>query len=102
MEDFSMPTYVTLYKWTEQGIKNVKGAPARIKESIKSAEAAGGKVLGVYLTMGQYDLVAITEAPNDETISAALLNQGMQGNVQSTTLKAFTVDEFAEIIKKLP
>ena len=97
-----MPTYITLYKWTEQGIKSVKGAPARIKESIKSAEAAGGKVLGVYLTMGQYDLVAITEAPNDEAISAALLHQGMQGNVQSTTLKAFTVDQFEAILKKLP
>ena len=97
-----MPTYVTLYKWTEQGIKNVKGAPARIKESIKSAEAAGGRVFGVYLTMGQYDLVSIYEAPNDETAAAALLNQGMQGNVQSTTLKAFTVEQFAEILKKLP
>ncbi len=97
-----MPTYITLYKWTEQGIKNVKGAPARIKETIKSAEAGGGKVIGVYLTMGQYDLVAISEAPNDESIAAALLAQGMQGNVQSTTLKAFTQDQFAEIVKKLP
>jgi uncharacterized protein with GYD domain len=97
-----MPTYITLYSWTEQGMKNLKGAPARIKENIKSAEAAGGKVLGVYLTMGQYDLVAITEAPNDESISAALLAQGMQGNVRSTTLKAFTVEQFAEILKKLP
>ncbi len=97
-----MPIYITLYNWTEQGIKNVKGAPARIKESIKSAEAAGGKVLGVYMTMGEYDLVAISEAPSDETISAALLAQGMLGNVRSTTLKAFTVDQFAEIIKKLP
>ena len=44
-----MPTYITLYSWTEQGVKNLKEAPARIKASIKSAEAAGGKVLGVYL-----------------------------------------------------
>jgi uncharacterized protein with GYD domain len=52
--------------------------------------------------MGTYDLVAITEAPNDEAMSAALLSQGMQGNVRSTTLKAFTVEQFAEILKKLP
>jgi len=97
-----MPTYITLYNWTEKGIKDVKDAPARIRASIKSVEAAGGKVLGVYLTMGKYDLVAITEARNDETISAALLATGMQGNVRSTTLKAFTVEQFTKILKKLP
>ena len=97
-----MPIYITLYNWTEQGIKNVKESPARIQSNIKAAEAAGGKVLGVYLTMGQYDLVAISEAPNDEAVSASLLAQGMLGNVRSTTLKAFTVDQFAEIVKKLP
>jgi uncharacterized protein with GYD domain len=97
-----MPTYITLYKWTEQGIRNLKEAPARIQANIKSAEEAGGKVLGVYLTMGEYDLVAISEAPNDETIAAALLAQGMQGNVRSTTLKAFTAEQFAAIVKKLP
>jgi uncharacterized protein with GYD domain len=97
-----MPTYITFYNWTEKGIKDVKDAPARIRASIKSAESAGGKVLGVYLTMGEYDLVAITEAPNDETITAALLAQAMLGNVRSTTLKAFTVEQFEEILKKLP
>ena len=97
-----MPIYITLYNWTEQGIKNVKEAPARIQANIKAAEAAGGKVLGVYLTMGKYDLVAISEAPNDEAIAANLLTQGMQGNVRSMTLKAFTTDQFAKIVKKLP
>lgn len=97
-----MPTYITLYNWTEQGIKSVKDAPARIKAVSKSAEAAGGKVLGVYLTMGKYDLVAISEAPDDETVAAALLAQGMMGNVRSTTLRAFTIDQFAAIVKKLP
>ena len=97
-----MPTYITLYNWTEQGIRNVKEAPARIQASIKAAEAAGGKVLGVYLTMGKYDLVAISEAPNDEAAAANLLTQGMQGNVRSMTLKAFTTDQFAKIVKKLP
>jgi len=97
-----MPTYITLYNWTEQGIKDVKEAPARIQANIKAAEAAGGKVLGVFLTMGQYDLVAISEAPSDEDIAAHLLTQGMQGNVRSITLKAFTTGQFAQIVKKLP
>jgi uncharacterized protein with GYD domain len=97
-----MPIYITLYNWTEQGIKGIKEAPSRIQANIKAAEAAGGKVLGVFLTMGQYDIVAISEAPKDEDIAAHLLTQGMQGHVRSITLKAFTTDQFAKIVKKLP
>jgi uncharacterized protein with GYD domain len=97
-----MPAYISLYKWTEQGIKNVKGAPARIKEHIKTTEKMGGKVLGVYITMGEYDLVAISEWPNDEAGTAMALAQASQGNVRSTTLKAFTPEEFAKILSKIP
>jgi uncharacterized protein with GYD domain len=97
-----MPTYITLYKWTDQGIKNVKAAPDRIQKSIKAAEAAGGKVLGVYVTMGEYDLVAVTESPNDEAVAAFLLAQASQGNVHTQTLRAFTPAEFARIVKKMP
>jgi len=52
--------------------------------------------------MGCYDYVAITEAPGDEVALAQLLGLGMAGNVRTTTLKAFTTDEFAEILKQLP
>ena len=97
-----MPTYVTLYNWTEQGIKSVKNAPDRIKASIKATETAGGKVLGVYVTMGEYDLVAISEWPDDQTASAAALAQASQGFVRMKTLKAFTPAEFAAIVKKMP
>jgi len=97
-----MQIYVTLYRWTEQGIKNVKESPARIKAAAKNVEALGGKLLGIYVTMGEYDLVAIYEAPNDEVVATALLAQGVLGNVRSTTLRAFTADQFAEIVKKLP
>ena len=97
-----MPTYVTLYKWTEQGIKNVKGAPERMKAAIETAEAAGGKILGLYVTLGEYDLVAISEWPSDEAGMVMLLAQGALGNVRTTTLKAFTLAEFGEIVKKLP
>jgi uncharacterized protein with GYD domain len=97
-----MPTYVTLYKWTEKGIKNVKQAPERIEAAIKGAEAMGGKILGLYVTLGEYDLVAISEWPSDEAGMAMLLAQGALGNVRSTTLKAFAPAEFAEIVKKVP
>jgi uncharacterized protein with GYD domain len=97
-----MPTYITLYKWTDQGIKNVKSAPARIDASINAAQAMGGKLHGVYVTVGEYDLAAISEWPNDESAAAMVLAQASQGNVKTTTMKAFTTAEFAEIVKKMP
>jgi len=96
-----MPTYVTLFKWTEAGVKDIKNAPARFAASKKLAEAMGGKVLGLYVTMGEYDIVAVTEGPDDETASAAVLSIGAQGTVRSTTLRAFTESEFSEIVKKV-
>ena len=97
-----MPTYIALYKLTDQGIRSIKDAPNRIEEGIKGAEAMGAKVLGFYTVMGEYDYVAIGEFPSDETVMAFAMALGSTGNVRTTTLKAFTMDEFAEIVKKLP
>ncbi len=97
-----MPTYVVLYKLTDQGIRNIKDAPQRMEEGIKAMEAVGGNVSGFYSVLGEYDYVGIGELPNDETAVTLALAMGSQGNVRTTTLKAFTKEEFAEIIKKLP
>ncbi|MBW2581728.1 MAG: GYD domain-containing protein [Deltaproteobacteria bacterium] len=97
-----MPTYIILYKLTDQGIRNIKDAPQRIEEGIKGFEAMGGKTIGFYSVMGEYDYVGIGEVPNDETAVAFALALGSQGNARTTTLKAFTKEEFAEIVKKLP
>jgi uncharacterized protein with GYD domain len=97
-----MPLYIGLYKLTDQGIKNIKEAPERAKQGFKAFEEMGGKVLGFYLTMGEYDYVSIGEAPSDEAIATFVLALGALGNVRTTTLKAFTTEEFAEIVKKLP
>ncbi len=97
-----MPTYIVLYKLTDQGIRNIKDAPQRMEEGIKAMEAVGGKVIGIYSVIGEYDYVGIGELPNDETAVTLALAMGSQGNVRTTTLKAFTKEEFAEIVKKLP
>ena len=97
-----MPTYIALYKLTDQGIKNIKEAPSRIEEGIKSAEAMGAKVLGFYAVMGEYDYVGIGEFPSDEAVMSFASALGATGNVRTTTLKAFSTDEFAEIVKKIP
>lgn len=97
-----MPMYVVLYKLTEQGVKNIKNAPERIEAGIKAVEATGGKVLGFYATLGEYDYVSISEAPSDEAAMTFMLGLGALGNVRTTTLKAFSKEEFAEMVKKLP
>ena len=97
-----MPTYIGLYKLTDQGIKGIKNAPARVEEAIKGAQALGGKVLGVYIVTGEYDYVTIGEFPSDEVAMTFALGLGSTGNVRTATLKAFTKEEFAAMIKKLP
>jgi uncharacterized protein with GYD domain len=97
-----MPTYISLYKWTEQGVKNVKGAPQRIQAAIKAAEGMGGKVRGIYVVMGEYDVVAVGEFPNDEAAATYNLALSSLGNVRTTSLRAFTSEEFSEMVKKLP
>lgn len=97
-----MSTYVLLMNLTDKGIQEIKDAPERIGNAAKNLEAAGGKLLAFYTVMGPYDYVAIAEAPSDEVALAQLLGLGMAGFVRTTTFKAFTVPQFAEVLKKLP
>jgi uncharacterized protein with GYD domain len=97
-----MPMLITLYKWTDQGVRNVKGSPDRVAAATKAAEALGMKLLGIWWTMGEYDLVSVAETPDDATGTAFALGLAAQGNVRTTTMKAFTMEEFAEILKKIP
>ena len=88
--------------WTEQGIKNVKDTIRRAKSFEDAIQKAGGKSLGIYYTMGRYDLVAIIEASNDDAIASILYSLGRLGNVRTETLNAFSLDQAANIIEKLP
>ena len=96
-----MPTYIGLLKLTDQGSKDIMNASARIDEGIKLYEKMGGKVIGVYLVMGEYDYVTIGEAPSDEVQTAFALALSSQGNVKTTSLKAFTTKEIPAILAKL-
>lgn len=97
-----MPYYIVLFNWTDQGIRNAKDSTRRRQEGRKAFEAAGGKWLGFYYTFGQYDGVAIVEFPNDETALQVLLAQASQGNIRTTTLKAFSEAEFDKVAQRLP
>ena len=97
-----MPTYITLLHFTEQGITDIKQSPARIDAARQAIQAAGGELKAWYLTMGQYDAVAIAEAPDAEAVAKIALATGAQGNVRTETLRAFTEDEFRKIVETLP
>lgn len=94
--------YISLVKFTQKGIENIKESPDRLEKVKQAIKAAGGEFDKFYLTMGQYDIVVITEAPNDKAYAATMLAIGAAGAVRSETLKAFTEEEYREIIASLP
>ena len=97
-----MPTYIILANLTDQAIKAIKIAPRRIDKAIRNFEEMGGKLVGFYSTMGEYDYVAIGEAPSDEVAMTFLLRLGSAGDIRTKTLRAFAKEELAEMLKKLP
>ena len=96
-----MPTYIGLFKWTQQGIANVKDSPSRLDSGRKAFKRMGVKIKDTYLTMGRYDLVCIIEAPDDETFARAMLLLGSLGNIQTETLKAFSEADYRKIIASI-
>jgi len=97
-----METYIILGNYTQQGAAHIKDGPARIEAARKAIEAAGGKMIAWYLTMGRYDFLVISEAPNAQATAAVLLAIGAQGNIKTETLRAFTESEFKGIVASLP
>jgi uncharacterized protein with GYD domain len=97
-----MATFVTLYKITDQGIRNIKDAPQRFAEGAKAFEAIGGKMIGFYSTMGEYDYVGIAEIEDEEAGLAFTMGLGSQGNIRTTTMRAYNMEEFKRIVDKIP
>lgn len=95
-----MPTYVSLIHWTEQGIKNYKDTSMRLEDFTKLTESKGGQVREALYTVGEYDIVIVTEFPDDETATTALLQVGSLGNIRTNTMRAFTADEMGGIISR--
>jgi len=97
-----MPTYITLIKYTQKGIENMKESPSRLEAAKKVINASGGEMKAFYLTMGSYDAVSIIEAPDGATYSKALLTIASKGAIQTETLSAFPEDEYRKIVADLP
>ncbi len=96
-----MTTYVLLLNWTELGIRNVRESPKRLDAARKQLEEMGGSFKDFYLTMGEYDMVAICEAPDDAVAARFAITLGMNGNVRTRTLKAFPEAAYRELIGTL-
>ena len=96
-----MPTYISLINFTQKGVETIKEGAKRLDNAKKAFQTAGAELKGFYLVMGQYDAVAISEAPNDEVVAKLALATASQGNVRTTTSRAFTEDEYRKIISSI-
>ena len=95
-----MPTYVSLVSWTEKGIASFKDTLDRSEAAKTLAAKHGGSITDIHWTLGPYDLVVVSEAPDDESATAFALELGAQGNVRTTTMRAFDAAAMRGILAK--
>jgi uncharacterized protein with GYD domain len=96
-----MPTYIAMLKWTPQGLQNIKKSSVRLEAARKGFQAAGVKMKDFYMVTGQHDMIAVVDAPDDVALAKAILGTTSQGNITSETCRAFTEDEYRQIITGL-
>jgi uncharacterized protein with GYD domain len=97
-----MPTYITLANYTQKGVENVKESPQRLDAAKKAFKGMGAELKEFYLVMGQYDIILVSEAPDDETVAKIALILGSLGNVRTESFRAFKEDEYREMVSALP
>jgi uncharacterized protein with GYD domain len=96
-----MPHYISLMRWTSQGMAGLPAWRERVEEGERTIEASGGRLIGVYVTLGRYDVVEIFEAPDDEVAAEILMKLQRHGAEHTETLRGFTREEAEEIIRRI-
>ncbi|MEY4883641.1 MAG: hypothetical protein RIS34_1495 [Pseudomonadota bacterium] len=96
-----MATYIALSTFTDQGIRTIKDSTKRADAVKEAAKRFGANMTQIYWTLGQYDLVAVIEAPDDTAATAFALAIGAAGNVRMQTLRAFNKEEMNGILTKM-
>ncbi len=96
-----MSTYIMLANWTDQGARHVKDSPRRLDAAKKALEDVGGEFKSFFMTMGDFDMVGVYEAPDDAVAARFTLQVGQLGNIRTRTLKAFPESAYREIIASL-
>lgn len=97
-----MPTYISLGKYTQQGFGDIKNLPKTLAAAREAFRGMGVEIKDYYLTMGQYDFVAVIDAPDDATLAKFLLTIRVNGNSSGETFRAFSEDEYASLLDALP
>ena len=96
-----MPTYITLATLTDQGVRTMKDLPRRLQNAEATFRAMGGELREIYMVMGAYDYVIVSEAPDDEAAAKVALAVGGQGNVRTQTFRAFDRREILKLVEDL-
>ncbi len=96
-----MSTYICLCNWTQGGIEYVKESTERLDAAKEEWEKNGATIRDTFMTLGQYELVFVVEAPDDATLAKVLLAQASKGGLRTTTLRAFSETEYRAIIQSL-
>ena len=96
-----MPSYVMLANWTDQGLKAIAEGPRRLDTAKKTLADMGGQFRTLYMTMGQYDLIGIYDAPDDAVAARFVLLLGQLGNIRTTSMKAFPEEAYRQIVHSL-
>lgn len=97
-----MPTYITLWDFTQQGVETVEESPDRVEADREVFEEVGAELKDYFLTLGQYDVVYVVDAPDDEAYTQAVLSIAEEGTATSETLKAFPAEEYREVLAGIP
>ncbi len=97
-----MQTYMTLIRYTQQGIESIKDSPARLDTAKELYKSLGAEIKSFYLTMGRYDVMVISEAPDDETATKLAMTIGSSGAIRTETFRIFTEYEYRKLISELP
>jgi uncharacterized protein with GYD domain len=96
-----MATYIATVRFTEQGLSAIQDTAKRASAFKNAAKKLGVKVNNLYWTLGPFDGLVIMEAPDDQSITAAMLQLARLGNVQTQTARAFTSDEIADVLGRM-
>jgi len=96
-----MPTYVMLANWTDQGIKTIADGPKRVDAAKAMLVDMGGSFRSLHMTMGQFDMVGVYDAPDDDDAARFSLLLGQLGYVRTTSMRAFPEEAYRQIVNSL-
>ena len=98
-----MATYVMTFRFTQQGIQQIKASPGRVEAAKKTIQDLGGEVKAFYGVLGaEFDTLFILDAPDDEAVARMSLAISALGNVRTSTHRAFPEAEYRQIVSGVP